>query len=206
MTRDGPACVAALPRGLSRFRLRHAVRLLHAGGLIVYPTEAVYGIGCDPRNPQALRRLLALKHRDPRKGLILVAASEDQLAPFLHPQTRRAAYMTAVRESWPGPRTWVLPCADDISPLLRGAHDTLAVRVTAHPWVAALCRVFGGPLVSTSANIASRPPARGLLDVRRMFGVGLDIRRDALLSGPVDRRLRPTPIRDARSGRVLRKG
>src|SRR5512143_218632 len=139
---------------MTPWQLREAVRVLHHGGLIAYPTEAVYGLGCDPRNADAVLRLLNLKQRPWQKGLILIAADLAQLDPYLLPldEMMRAR----VVPTWPGPNTWLLPARVETPHWLRGEHDTLAVRVTAHPVAAALCRAFGGPIVSTSANLAGK--------------------------------------------------
>ncbi len=181
-------------------RLRIAVRLIRAGGIVAYPTEAVYGLGCDPRNALAVRRLLAIKRRPPHKGLILIGADFAQLAPFL--QTLSAADHACLAATWPGPYTWLIPARPDAPRWLRGRHATLAVRVTAHPLAAALCRACGHALVSTSANLSGRPPARTALAVRRQLGR----RIDAVLAGPTGGAARPTAIRDLRSQRLVRGG
>src|SRR5690606_23054211 len=116
------------------------------------PTEAVWGLGCDPANEAAVRRLLAIKRRDPGKGLILVAADRGQLQPWVDFAGLPRARLEAVLASWPGPHTWILPAGAAAPRWITGDHDGLAVRVSAHPQVVALCRAFGGPLVSTSAN------------------------------------------------------
>ena len=178
--------------------LAHAASILRTGGIVAYPTEAVYGLGCDPRNTQALQRLLEVKQRDPHKGLILIAASFEQLAPYLlelDDNTR-----ARILPTWPGPVTWLLPARDDVSSLLRGAHHTLAVRVTAHPLAAALCRAFGGALVSSSANRSNAPPARTAQQVRADLGTDVD----ALLEGAVGTLANPTEIRDGATGALLR--
>ncbi len=185
---------------MTPFHLREAVRALHNGGIIAYPTEAVYGLGCDPLDADTVLRLLALKRRPVEKGLILVAADFSQLQPYLLPLAAPLAQQVAA--DWPGPVTWLLPARPDVPRWLRGAHDTLAVRVSAHPEVAALCRAFGGPIVSTSANPATLPPARNALTVQRMFGGGVDF----ILHAPLGGLERPTQIRDGRSGRIIRAG
>lgn len=176
----------------------HTASVLRNGGIVAYPTEAVYGLGCDPRNKQALLRLLEIKQRDPHKGLILIAASFDQLAPYLTALDDNTR--ARILPTWPGPATWLLPARDDVSPLLRGAHHTLAVRVTAHPLAAALCRAFGGALVSTSANRSTVPPARTAQQVRADLGANLD----DILDGEVGPLANPTEIRDGATGTVLR--
>jgi len=184
----------------SRWHLQRAVRTLRAGGVVAYPTEAVYGLGCDPWNPRAVARLLALKGRPSARGLILIAAGFDQIAPLLQPLPATAR--RRVLASWPGPVTWIWPARSWVPRWLRGEHAGVAVRVTAHPAAAALCAAWGGPLVSTSANPSGARPARSALAVRLRLGPGVD----CLLPGNLGQRSRPTAIRDAVSGATLRAG
>jgi len=186
------------PLAAARHRLALATHWVARGGLIAYPTEAVYGLGCDPRNGAVVRRLLALKARPEGKGLILIAADWSQLEPYVLPLEPER--MAAIRATWPGPVTWLLPARRETPRWLIGDHATLAVRVTAHPLAAALSRRWGGALVSTSANLAARPPARTPLGVRRALGVGLDY----ILAGPCGGAARPSSIRDGLTGGVLR--
>lgn len=181
-------------------KLRLVGQCLRRGGVIAYPTEAVYGLGCDPLNEHAFRRLLLLKRRPDSKGVILIAAEEAQIEPYLGeiaPDIRRR-----LSSSWPGPVTWVVPAAESVPRWLTGGRDTLAVRVTNHPIAAGICRAFGGAIVSTSANRSGQPPARSALRVRKLFGEQLD----AVIGGPTGGLARPTAIFDARSGRCLRPG
>lgn len=181
-----------------QFHLQRAVSVLRCGGVIAYPTEAVWGLGCDPHNEEAVTRLLALKQRDWRKGVILIAADVEQLAPYLRglPEEKRAV----LRASWPGPNTWLVPDNGAAPAWITGGRSTLAVRVTAHPLAAALCRQFGGALVSTSANRAGKKPARSLFDVRCGFGDTLD----AVLPGTLGGLQKPTQIRDVMTGEICR--
>ncbi|HNE27004.1 MAG TPA: Sua5/YciO/YrdC/YwlC family protein, partial [Pseudomonadales bacterium] len=144
------------------FHLQRAVSVLHSGGVIAYPTEAVWGLGCDPHNEEAVTQLLALKQRNWRKGVILIAADVAQLAPYLRglPEEKLAV----LHASWPGPNTWLVPNNGAAPAWITGGRSTLAVRVTAHPLAAALCKQFGGALVSTSANRAGKKPARTVFD------------------------------------------
>lgn len=180
--------------------LDQSAAALHAGGLIVYPTEAVWGLGCDPFSEAALRRLLQAKQRSEAKGLILIAADLAQVEPLVDFDALPPARREAVLASWPGPHTWLLPCRDAAPPLLRGEHRTQAIRITAHPLAAALCRAFGGPLVSTSANLSGQPAVRhqAELDPALLALV------DGLLPGATGGLERPTPVRDALTGEVLR--
>ena len=190
--------LALYPMSAHPWHLREAARHFHHGGLIAYPTEAVYGLGCDPLNRAAVQQLLRLKQRPMEKGLILIAAELEQLLPFV--TLPSPAIMEAVQKTWPGPATWLLPAAPDTPPWLTGQHESLAVRVTAHPLAASLCRACNSPLVSTSANLTGRKPSRTPLGVRRQFGDKINF----LLSGPVGDLKQPTPIRDAISNRLIR--
>jgi len=183
---------------MSSWQLRQAVRALHSGGIIAYPTEAVWGLGCDPLNLDALQHLLHLKQRPAHKGLILIAAHFSDLEAFLAPLS--ATTYRRVMESWPGAVTWLLPALPWVPMELRGRHDSLAVRVTAHASTRALCEAFGGAVVSTSANRSGHPAARSAFQARRYFGRQLA----AVLPGDTSGAAAPSEIRDARSGRVLR--
>nr|WP_210424604.1 Sua5/YciO/YrdC/YwlC family protein [Marichromatium bheemlicum] len=182
-----------------RHRVRLAAAWLRAGAVVAYPTEAVYGLGCEPRDGAAVARILEIKQRDPAKGLILIAADFAQLESYVEPLD--VARMREVRASWPGPNTWLLPARPDTPDWLTGRFSTLAVRVTAHPLAAALCRAYGGAIVSTSANRADHPPAR---DARVLRLALADDGPDHILYGACVGAERPSTIRDALTGRVLR--
>lgn len=182
--------------------VEQAAQVLRAGGVIAYATEAVFGLGCDPQNPQAIEKVLQLKQRPAHKGLILIAAHESQLHSYLALSTITEAMWQRVRASWPGPVTWLLPAAPQVSPILRGEHDTLAVRVSAHAQVRALCEAFGGALVSTSANVSEQAPARNVDAVARQFAGQLDL----ILLGHTTGAAKPSEIRDAVTGKIVRAG
>jgi L-threonylcarbamoyladenylate synthase len=177
-----------------------AAHVLHRGGVIAYPTEAVWGLGCDPFDEAAVERLLALKQRDVAKGLILIAGALDQFDDLLDWDALPADRAAAVHASWPGPHTWIVPASTRVPRWITGAHDGVAVRVSAHPQVIALCAAFGGPLVSTSANPSGAAPPRALGE----FAPDLLARLDGVVEGATGGLANPTGIRDARSGSVLR--
>lgn len=181
----------------SPYQLRHAHQIIRQGGLIAYPTEAVYGLGCDPTNAEAVQRLLRLKHRDWRKGLILIAATPDHLRPWVDLPT---ADWQKLNQYWPGPFTWVVPARAGTPDWITGGRPDIAVRVTAHPIAAQLALSAGMALVSTSANPAQRPAARTPLAVRRYFDDTLDL----IVAGAVNRQANPTPIRHWPDGQWLR--
>lgn len=177
-----------------------AATLLHRGGVIAYPTEAVWGLGCDPTDEAAVMRLLAIKQRPVGKGVILVADALEPLRDWIDLDALPPPRRDAVLASWPGPNTWVVPAAAAAPRWITGDHDGIAVRISAHPGVAALCRAFGGPLVSTSANLAGESPARSReqLDPRLLAAI------DGLVDGATGGLGQPTAIRVARDGSILR--
>ena len=183
---------------LSKLRLDAAVTALRREGVVACPTEAVWGLSCDPDSERAVGRILELKSRPVEKGLILVAASESQLGFLLN--ELQADQRQRLSESWPGPNTWLVPHRNRVAPWVHGAFDTVAVRVSGHPVVQALCNAFGGPLVSTSANPAGAQPPRAGFQVMRYFGGALD----GMLPGAVGRSNRPSQIRDLQTGNLIR--
>lgn len=178
--------------------LSSALSLLHAGEIIAVPTESVYGLTVDPANEHALRALLTLKKRDPTKGFIMVASNLDALSAWIDPFTPEMA--ARILPLWPGPYTWVVPAKLGVSPLLSGKHTSLAVRLTAHPVMRALCDAFGGALVSTSANCEGQPPARSMAELESAFGAQCP----AVLTGALGDLSAPTPIYDGLTGSVIR--
>lgn len=183
---------------MNRLAIRHAARIVRGGGVVAYPTEAVFGLGCLPRDRIAVGRVLAIKRRSWRKGLILIGATLSQVERYavLPPEPRRGEVLA----TWPGPHTWVLDARADAPRWITGGRSSVAVRVTAHPLARALCVAAGEALVSTSANVSRRPPHRRLLRLRRELG----LRVDYVLAGPLGGLAEPTSIRDGRSGTILR--
>ncbi len=179
-------------------QLQLAASELRRGAVVACPTEAVWGFSCDPLNQRAVTALLTLKQRPVDKGLILVAAHLDQLSLYIEPPSRTA--LRRARDTWPGPATWVFPASPFTPPWITGGYDTVAVRVTAHPVLAALCIRFGGALVSTSANRAGQPPCRSVTAVRLRFDPALRV-----VPGATGGRESPTPIREAATGHLLRR-
>ena len=182
---------------MTNWRIRRAVQTLHQGGIIAYPTEAVFGLGCDPWDEEEALKLLDLKQRPLQKGLILIAADFNQLQDFIQPVT--PAVLKLITPTWPGPNTWLLPVRDDIPYYLCGKYDTIAVRVTAHQQTADLCRAFGGPLISTSANLAGMRPARTTREVYWQLP-----KLDYVVPGHCSGADKPSQIRNALTGEQVR--
>jgi len=184
-------------RKKSLFKIRQAVQRLNQGQVIAYPTEAVYGLGCNPLDEEAVTNLLVLKQRPVEKGLILIAASPTQLEPFLVLNTE---ILSRIEKTWPGAITWVIPAQPWVPKWLTGDHHSLAVRVTAHPVAKQLCQDYQGALVSTSANMGTRPPATKAWMVRQIFSA----KNVYIVSGEVGGAGQVSPIFDALTYNQLR--
>lgn len=176
-----------------------AVTALRNGHVIAYPTEAIYGFGCDPFNSQAVFKLLSIKRRQPEKGLILVASTWEQIETLTKPLAPQL--LSHIKETWPGPVTWVFPASDLVPSWIRGHHDTIALRVSAHPVIQQLCERFCGPIVSTSANIEGHPPKRDYRSCSIAFKDSVDYIINAKCGGQTN----PSTIRDAITNQVLRR-
>ena len=190
-----------IPDRMSRdLSINEAATVLQTGGVVAYPTEGVWGLGCDPRDHDAVLRLLAIKQRTVDKGLILIASHLEQLRPFLDIAAMPIDNLAAVLASWPGPHTWVMPASSDAPPWITGAHQGIAVRISAHPPVIELCNAFGGALVSTSANLSGQPAPR----TRMGLDPALLSKVEGVLHGETGGRSAPTLIHDALTGVALR--
>jgi L-threonylcarbamoyladenylate synthase len=185
---------------LHRFTIpsRRLAAHLKRGGLIAYPTESCYGLGCDPRNRNAVQRILKLKQRPQHKGLILIASHYHQVAGFLKPLT--LAEQAKLQNDGAQAVTYLMPVKESAPRWLCGDHDTLAVRLTAHPFAQGLCRNAGSALVSTSANRSGRRPAKNYAECQRLFG-----KKVWVLRGRVGKRKQPSTIRAWVGGKILRK-
>jgi len=191
------------PMLLSRRRLpkaglmQQARARLREGGVIAYSTESCFGLGCLPTDVRAIRRVLAVKARPNHKGLIVIAAEVSQIRHLVKPLT--VAQWAELAGYWPGPYTFLLPASNKVPPALRGHHDKIAVRITAHGEAAALCRALGTALVSTSANRAGQRSLKTARACKRAFGASV-----LTLPGRIGQRRKPSTIIDFASGRVLR--
>ena len=176
--------------------IRHAARILDQGGVIAYPTEGVFGLGCIPHEAAAVERILKMKERDPAMGLVVIVTDPAQLAGWIDVPTDTLA----LRSSADQPVTWILPATDEVPWWIRGAHDGIAVRQTVHPVASALCNEAGSALVSTSANVSGHPPARNVFVLRRLFGSLVDY----VVPGECGPAAGPSEIREYKSGTTVR--
>ena len=182
------------------FHVRSAARHLRAGGLVAHATEGVWGLACDPFDSRAVARLLAVKNRDPGKGLILIGAAASFFEPEL--ATLPAEQRAWVESSWPGAVSWLVPNSRFPWWISGGGphrENRVAIRVPGHTQARSICAAFGGPLVSTSANPSGRPSTADVLRVRRWFQSTVDY----VVPGRTSARNRPSELR-ALDGAVLR--
>ncbi|WP_274585653.1 L-threonylcarbamoyladenylate synthase [Neisseria leonii] len=183
---------------LSEAAGRSLRRHLQRGGLVAYPTESSYGLGCLPGHARALVRLMRLKKRPQHKGMIVIGAGVGQLQPWLAALPPDTAGRLA--QIWPARQTFLLAAGRRVLPALRGrGRDVLAVRVPDHAAARVLCRRAGSALVSTSCNRAGKRPCRSEREVRRQFG-----RQVKIVGGRTGGAKRPSEIVDWRSGMRLR--
>ena len=178
-----------------KLAIAKAADVLLAGGVIAYPTEGVFGLGCMPDDDEAVLRVLTLKRRDPAKGLILIASDKGQLVDWIDIDPGELPDPDPEH-----PTTWIAPATPGVSPLVRGDHPGLAVRLTTNATAVALCDAVDSPIVSTSANIAGQPVARNRYVLRRRFGT----RVDYIVPGECGPASGPSEIRDLTTGRTLR--
>ena len=177
-----------------------AIEQLREGNIIAYPTEAVYGLGCDPSNKDAIRKLLKIKAREESAGFVLIASNLDQLQPWI--AAVEPNLVKRAMRRWPGPTTWLFPRAKEVADMVAGQHTTVAVRITAHEPSRKLCMAFGSALISTSANTHSAQPARSVAEVKDYFGNQLG----GILVGALGSAQQPSEIRDLVNGNIIRHG
>ena len=182
----------------TEFAIRFAVHCIRRGGVIAYPTETVYGLGCDPLCADAVNEINSLKGRDARKGLILLASRMQQLDALIDVSARneRAAILGEHE-----PTSWIVPAKNTVPVWLTQGKRTIAVRITTHPLVIRLCDQLGHALVSTSANPAGKKPALNPLQLHRYF----DGLVDSMLVSNHNCSGKPSKIRYLKSRKLLRK-
>jgi len=179
--------------------LEKSARILSNGGLVAHPTEGVYGIACLPFNFPSVARLLSIKKRSWKKGLILIASDIRQIDSLVHMPNNKIK--EEILNSWPGPTTWLLKARKNVPFFVKGDHETIAIRITNHDISKKLCYKLNSPLVSTSANIARRKPLKTALGVRKELGKYLDF----ILSGPLGNLNGPTMLRNGLDGSIIRE-
>jgi L-threonylcarbamoyladenylate synthase len=178
--------------------LRH---FLKTGGVIAYPTEAVFGLGCDPTNRQAVQKILRIKSRPQHKGLILVADCFSRLESFVAPLNQ--SQLHTMQKTWGNPQkphTWIVPAAKHCPKWLTGRHQSIAIRVSNHPYTAKLCKDIGMALVSTSANQSGHQAAKTYKQCRQFFEAQVQA-----LTGKTAGAKKPSTIQDLMTQKIIRK-
>lgn len=178
--------------------VQQAADCLRAGEVIAYPTEAVYGLGCDPANEPAVRSILSLKNRSEEAGLILIADTYERFLPYVKQVAQEQ--LEVALATWPGPVTWLFPRAQGVPDYLAGKHATIALRVSAHAVCRRLCAAFAGAIVSTSANPGGAPPATSPAEVLSYFAGAIA----GVVEGALGGRSRPSEILDLATGKAIR--
>lgn len=185
-------------RILSAAKKRQACRFLKRGGVLAYATESCFGLGGLPTHPKAIRQVIRLKKRNQNKGLIVVASDFSQLRSLVEPLTKEQ--LDTVNQYWPGPYTFLLKAKNRVLPYLRGfGNQKLAVRISAHPQTALLCKALGYALVSSSANIAKQHPCKNTRQAQQKFG-----KKALVIKGQIGVQHKPSTLIDLETGKVLR--
>ena len=173
-----------------------AAEILMRGGVIAYPTEGVFGLGCLPQDSGAVQRLLDIKQRSASKGLILIAANANQFDDWINLPDG-----TSLADPDPAcPTTWIAPASDNVAAAVRGDNSGLAVRITTNPIAKAICLAVDSPIVSTSANLSGQSVAPSEETLRRQFGDLVDY----IVPGECGPVSGPSEIRELLGGSVLR--
>ena len=165
------------------------------GGVFAYPTEAIYGLGCNPNNQKAVQHLLSIKKRPVEKGLILVASNFSQVEKYLKPLSAAQQEFTQ-----PSATTYIFPAHPSVPKWLTGDFDSLAIRISKHPLVRELCTILDSPLISTSANLSGLEPAKSAKEVAEQLGSNID----AILEGNTGDSQKPSVIRDSITRQIIR--
>ncbi len=173
--------------------------ILKSGGVVAYPTEACFGLGCDPGNADSVQRILRMKNRSWDKGLILVSDRVERALPYLGELT--SDQIEKLGSETDKPVSWICPVSALVSQWVRGRFESIALRITRHPPTARLCHEAGMVLVSTSANRAGQPPLESAFSVTNVFNEEIDL----VVDEPIGIAARPSTIIDICSGEILRQ-
>ena len=179
--------------------LIRCISALYQKKIIAYPTESMFGLGCDPTSSKAVKRLLDLKKRSIKKGFILVASNYNQIKMYINESQLSVQNKKMMFLHWPGPYTFLLPANSLVPYWLTGEFNTVAVRISSHSSIIKLCNVFGKALISTSANFANMSPCLTQKDVFKNFGSNFP-----LLHGNIGNECNPSKIINIMNGKLIR--
>jgi len=194
--------VKGMQSTINELSIFSGVNAIREGKVIVYPTESVYGFGCDPMQPQAIEKIIALKKRPSHKGFILIISHISQLDLYLDKDKVTERNWGVVEKSWPGPVTWILPAKKDVNDFLLGPNQTIAIRMTAHPISKALCDEMNGAIVSTSVNRSEQAPIKQPEIIQSQFSGNIS----GIVAGDLGTQSKPSWVIDFATQSVLRQG
>ncbi|QCI19008.1 Sua5/YciO/YrdC/YwlC family protein [Buchnera aphidicola] len=175
------------------------IQKLYCKNIIAYPTESMFGLGCDPDSKTAVKKLLDLKKRSINKGFILVASNYKQIKAYIDETQISVEQKKSMLNYWPGHFTFLVPPKPLVPNWLTGNFNTIAVRISNHFSIVKLCTIFGKPLISTSANFANMPPCRTKESVLKNFGKDFP-----LLNGDIGSEKNPSKIINIMNGKLIR--
>ncbi|RYE36730.1 MAG: threonylcarbamoyl-AMP synthase [Sphingobacteriaceae bacterium] len=154
-----------------REEVAKALKVIHDGGIILYPTDTIWGIGCDASNTEAVQKIYRLKQRDETKSMIILLDNDNKLAGYVREVPEIAYDLIEFAEN---PLTLILSGARNISPALINADGSIGIRVVKHQFCEQLIQRLRKPLVSTSANISGKPSPKNFMDIDPEILEGVD--------------------------------
>lgn len=152
--------------------VRKAVAILESGGVIAFPTETYYGLGVDPFNADALKKLFRLKQRELSKPILVLVRDQQMLSQIVADIPEQ--YLSLIEKFWPGPLTLIFTAKKTLHPILTGNSGTVGVRISSHPIAEKIFEKWPHPLTATSANLSGTTPARNIAEIKRYFSNELD--------------------------------
>lgn len=177
-------------------RLSHSIE---QGAVIAYPGDTIWGFGCHPLLKDSVERIFRIKRRSSSKGLILLSSDLGFCLPYVS-EDLTLDQIKQIQQSQAQPTTWLIPASQHCPSWLRGGFSTIAVRITQHPFIKALCTELESPIVSTSANLSGKTTIRNSTQARRLFSSQLD----TIVSGYQPGTGRPSEIKSLVSGDIIR--
>ncbi|MDA2926987.1 L-threonylcarbamoyladenylate synthase [Acidobacteria bacterium AH-259-G07] len=191
------------PASPTREVIEKAAQVIRQGGIVLHPSDTIYGLGCDPFNERALQRLFAMKGRSEHKGVLLLLADLSWIKSIS--ANIPEVFYELAEAFWPGPVTFLLEGGSELSPLIRGEDDKVGLRWPDRPFLQLWMKAIPGPVISTSANRSGQPPPEMVQDLKRLFYHQVDL---FLESGEINQDVQPSTVVDLTTNppRIVREG
>lgn len=183
------------------FSFKRIILALKKGKIISYPTESVFALGCDPDNEKAIHKLLSIKKRSWKKGLILISGNYKQITPYINEKKLTIKQKNKIIKKQKKPVTWVIPVKKNTSKLITGKYKSIAIRITKFKLIKILCLLYNKPIISTSANISGFPPCQSINEVIYQFK-----KKVFILNSFIGKQKKTSEIRDILTNYLYRKG